>query len=104
MKTLISKGRASEMLSVFDYFIDLVKEEKKIGKADVVTAVELSAEQKAKVEKKLLEQYSNIADELNGTAAIRQESEELKALRAEVAEYRDVMKEFIALRKSENNK
>lgn len=56
------------------------------------------------VEKKLLEQYSNIADELNGTAAIRQESEELKALRAEVAEYRDVMKEFIALRKSENNK
>jgi hypothetical protein len=56
------------------------------------------------VEKKLLEQYLNIADELNGTAAIRQESEELKALRAEVAEYRDIMKEIIALRKSENNK
>ena len=55
------------------------------------------------VEKKLYEQYSKVADELNGTAAIRQESEELKALRAEVAEYRSVMKEFIALRKSENN-
>lgn len=55
------------------------------------------------VEKKLLEQYSNIADELNGTSAIRQENEEIKALRAEVAEYRSVMKEFIALRKSESN-
>lgn len=56
------------------------------------------------VEKKLLEQYSRIADELNGTAAIRQENEELKALRAELAEYKDMMKEFITLRKSENNK
>ena len=56
------------------------------------------------VEKKLLEQYSNIADELNGNSAIRQENEEIKALRAELAEYRDAMKELIALRKSENNK
>lgn len=54
------------------------------------------------VEKKLYEQYSKVADELNGTAVIRQENEELKALRAEVAEYREVMREFIALRKSEN--
>ena len=55
------------------------------------------------VEKKLLEQYSHVADELNGNTAIRQENEELKALRAELAEYRDAMKEFIALRKSESN-
>ena len=55
MALLITKGRAEEMLSVFDYFIDLVKEEKKIGKAYVVTAVELSADQKAKVEQKLLD-------------------------------------------------
>ena len=55
------------------------------------------------VEKKLLEQYSNVADELNGNAALRQENEEIKALRAELAEYRDAMKEFIALRKSESN-
>lgn len=54
------------------------------------------------VEKKLYEQYSRVADELNGTAASRQENEELKALRAEVAEYREAMREFIALRKSEN--
>ena len=54
------------------------------------------------VEKKLYEQYSKVADELNGTSAIRQENEEIKALRAEVAEYREAMREFIALRKSEN--
>lgn len=55
MTLMITKGRAGEMVSVFEYFVDLVKEEKKIGKADVTTAVELSAEQKDKVEKKLLE-------------------------------------------------
>lgn len=56
------------------------------------------------VEKKLYEQYSKIADELNGTTAIRQENEEFKALREEVAEYRNIMKEFIALHKSETSK
>ena len=39
MTLMISKGRVNEMLSVFDYFIELVKEEKKIGRADVVTDV-----------------------------------------------------------------
>lgn len=56
------------------------------------------------VEKRLYEQYSKVADELNGTSAIRQENEEIKAFRAELAEYKEMMKEFIALRKSENNK
>ena len=55
MSVMITKGRASEMLSVFEYFIDLVKEEKKIGKADVTTAIALSTEQKQQVEKKLLD-------------------------------------------------
>ena len=55
------------------------------------------------VEKKLYEQYSRMADELNGNSAIRQENEELKALRTELAEYKEMMKEFIALRKSESN-
>ena len=54
------------------------------------------------VEKKLYEQYSKVADELNGTTAIKQDNEEIKALRAELAEYKDMMKEIIALRKSEN--
>ena len=55
MTLMVEKGRANEMLSVFDYFVDLVKEEKKIGKADVTTAISLSDKQKEKVEKKLLE-------------------------------------------------
>ncbi len=55
MTLMVEKGRANEMLFVFDYFVSLVKEEKKIGKADVTTAVVLSDNQKEKVEKKLLE-------------------------------------------------
>ena len=65
MALMITKGRAEEMLSVFDYFINLVKEEKKIGRADVVTAVELSAEQKAKVEQKLLDTTKYETFEMN---------------------------------------
>ena len=65
MTLMISKGRANEMLSVFDYFIELVKEEKKIGRADVVTAVELNAEQKAKVEQKLLDTTKYETFEMN---------------------------------------
>lgn len=52
---MVEKGRANEILSVLDYFIVLVKKEKKIGKADVTTAVALSEVQKKKVEEKLLE-------------------------------------------------
>lgn len=55
MTLMVSKGRAHEMISVFDYFVDLVKEEKKIGKADVTTATQLTDAQKAKVEQKLLQ-------------------------------------------------
>ena len=55
MALMVEKGRSNELLSVFEYFVDLVKEEKKIGKADVTTAVVLSDKQKEKVEKKLLE-------------------------------------------------
>ena len=65
MALMITKGRAEEMLSVFDYFIDLVKEEKKIGRAFVATAVELSADQKAKVEQKLLDTTKYETFEMN---------------------------------------
>ena len=65
MTLLVTKGRAEEMLSVFDYFIDLVKEEKKIGKADVTTAVLLSDKQKAKVEQKLLDTTKYETFEMN---------------------------------------
>ena len=65
MTILVTKGRAEEMLSVFDYFIDLVKEEKKIGIASVTTAVRLSDKQKAKVEQKLLDTTKYETFEMN---------------------------------------
>ncbi len=52
---LVKKGHAAELLSVFHYFITLVKEEKKIGDVKVVSAIALSEDQKAKVERRLLE-------------------------------------------------
>lgn len=45
MKLMIEKGRYSKIDSVFEYFIGLVKEEKKIGIAYIATAVELSEAQ-----------------------------------------------------------
>lgn len=55
MILLVDKGRASEISVCLAYFINLVKEEKKIGKAYITTAVKLSDEQKEKVEKRLIE-------------------------------------------------
>lgn len=39
------------MIPIFEYFIQRVKEFKKIGAATVTSAVELKAEQKARLEK-----------------------------------------------------
>lgn len=55
MRLLVEKGHYKDTLAVFAYFIELVKEAKGIGVAFVETALELSDEQKAKVEEKLLE-------------------------------------------------
>lgn len=52
---LVKKGHVVEMSAVFDHFISLVKEEKKIGEVKVVSPMELTKEQKDKVEKRLLE-------------------------------------------------
>lgn len=53
---IVEKGRYNEIDSILAYFIDKVKEDRKIGIAKVVSAIELSAEQKAKLEAKLLSQ------------------------------------------------
>lgn len=55
MKLMIAKGRYSKIESVFDYFIGLVKEEKKIGIAYVTTATELKDRQKKEILARLLE-------------------------------------------------
>lgn len=55
MKLMIAKGRYSKIESVFDYYVGLVKEEKKIGIAHVTTAIELTDGQKEQIVKRLLE-------------------------------------------------
>jgi F-type H+-transporting ATPase subunit delta len=52
---LIAKGHQKDIISVLDYVISAIKEEKGIGIACISSAVELSNEQKEKIEKKLLE-------------------------------------------------
>ncbi len=65
MVLLVQKGRAEEILSVLDYFVNFVKEEKKIGKADVTTAIALNDVQKDKIEKRLLETTKYETFEMN---------------------------------------
>lgn len=62
---MVTKGRAEDMLSVLQYFIHLVKEEKRIGRADVTTAVALDEGQQRKVEARLLETTSYESFEMN---------------------------------------
>lgn len=55
MTMLVTKGHQKDFLAVFDYVISAIKEEKGIGIAYISSAVELSKEQKEKIEQKLLE-------------------------------------------------
>ncbi len=55
LETVIEKGRQKELPKILDYFVNRVKEYKKIGIVTVTSAVELSVEQKAHTEAKLLE-------------------------------------------------
>lgn len=58
LELLLQKGRYSELMPILDFFIDRVKEEEKIGKAYVTTAVELDEKQKSAIKTKLLETTS----------------------------------------------
>lgn len=55
MTTVVDKGRVSEMERILTYFIEKVREHKKIGTAYVTSATALSDSEKASVEKRLLE-------------------------------------------------
>lgn len=55
MTMLITKGHLKDFIPVFDYVIQAIKEEKGIGVAYISSAVELSGEQREKIEQKLLE-------------------------------------------------
>lgn len=65
MKLMIAKGRYSQIESVFEYYIGLVKEEKKIGVAHVTTALELTEGQKEEIVKKLLDTTAYESFEMN---------------------------------------
>lgn len=53
--TVIEKGRFSEIEGILAYFLEEVREYKKIGTADVISARELSGQEKESIEKKLLQ-------------------------------------------------
>ncbi len=55
LEIIVSKERYKDMTDIFSYFVERVKETKKIGVACVTTAIELTASQKSAVESKLLE-------------------------------------------------
>jgi len=55
LEVIVSKERYRDMPDIFGYFIDRVKEARKIGVAFVTTAVELTDAQKSAVEARLLE-------------------------------------------------
>lgn len=50
-------------------------------------------------EKHLYEQYLKVSDEISGQSAVNRENDEIKQLRSEIAE----LKELLTLRKSENS-
>ena len=52
---VIEKDRQNEIVPICDYFIDRVKEHEKIGVVKITSAVELSEEQRERVEKRILE-------------------------------------------------
>lgn len=51
---IVEKDRFNDMISILAYFINLVKEYKKIGVAHVTTPLPLSENERARVEEKLL--------------------------------------------------
>ncbi len=67
LAAIVDKGRQNDMLPILDYFIGQVKEEKRIGTAQVTSAVELSEAQKAQVTDRLLATTRYVKFEMNYT-------------------------------------
>lgn len=51
---VVGKSRYDEIQEIFNYFIALVREHKKIGIVNITSALELTSDQKMKIEQKLL--------------------------------------------------
>ncbi len=72
LTVIVDKGRCAEIPAVFALFLDKVREYRKIGVASVVSATELSAEQKKRIEEKLLSQtkYENFEMQYSTDASL----------------------------------
>ena len=55
MTMLVDKGHGKDFISVFDYVIHAIKEEKGIGVAYITSAIALKKDQKDNIEQRLLE-------------------------------------------------
>lgn len=62
---IVNKGRENELSAIFNYFINTVREYRKIGKAYVTSAVELKDDQKKQIKDKLLATTDYIEFEMN---------------------------------------
>lgn len=65
LRIIVEKGRYNEIPAILTYFIDKMKEYKKIGVVYVASATELTVKQKASIEKKLLEVTTYQSLEMN---------------------------------------
>lgn len=65
LEVVITKERYGELPAIFQYFIDKMKEEQKIGVVYVTTAVELDDAQKARIQEKLLKTTSYLKVEMH---------------------------------------
>ena len=65
MRMIVQKDHYQELLSVFEYFTNRVKEYKNIGTAYVTSAFELSEEQKKAVENRLLKTTKYVEFEMH---------------------------------------
>lgn len=65
LTVIIKKERQNAIIEILDYFINTVKEYKKIGVAYVTTAVELSMEKQKEIEKRLFDTTAYESFEMN---------------------------------------
>ena len=65
MCMIVEKGHYQELTSVFDYFVERVKEYKNIGTAYVTSAIELTEAQKKAVESRLLKTTKYVKFEMH---------------------------------------
>lgn len=62
---VVEKDRQNDLISILNYFVQRVKEFKKIGSVSVISAVELTSAQKDRLREKLLETTDYVTFEMD---------------------------------------